>query len=227
MKKVRHLLLTVFILGAFGASAAIDIGLGTTVYVKDTLPYGDTLRINTYIKNYDIGSFTDSVNFGLKINGIQNINRNIFPNPIQGQQLNIAPGDSFPVSLIVVITPSYFQVGPDILVVWPIVAGGSPSRDSFTKPIVVILPNDINEPDGGYGSINSYWLNNKLMINADNPEVNLEKVNVYNLNGQLIIQQNLEQSNSIPFDTQPTGIYIAEIFYNGQQRKVMKFVKRY
>jgi hypothetical protein len=225
MKKVRPLLFTVFACWAFSASAAIDIGLGTTVFSKDTLPFGDTLHISTFIKNYDTNVFTDSVKFGLKINGIQNVNQNIFPNPIQGQQLNIAPGDSFPVSLIVVITPAYFQVGPDILVVWPIVAGGSPSRDTLVKTIQVIIPTDINEPTGE-NNIKSYWFNNRLFINTDNPSVVLEKATIYNLSGQKIEEQPLGQSNSIPFNTEPAGIYIAEVFYNGNLRKVLKFVKQ-
>lgn len=225
MKKVRPLLFTALLCWAFSATAAIDIGLGTTVFSKDTLPYGDTLHISTFIKNYDTNTFTDSVKFGLKINGIQNVNQNIFPNPIQGQQLNIAAGDSFPVSLIVVITPAYFQVGPDILVVWPIVAGGSPSRDTLVKPIQVVIPTDINEPTGE-NNIKSYWLNNRLFINTDNPSVILEKVNIYNLGGQKIEEEPLGQSNSVPFNTQPVGVYIAEVYYNGNLRKVLKFVKQ-
>lgn len=217
------IILTAFISLAQLANAS-SLGFGLTTYSQDTLQLGDTLRINTYLKNYDTATYASTVTFGLKINGVQNVNPNIFPNPLAGQVLNLGPGDSLQANLIVVITPAYFIVGPDILVVWPIPTDGKPARDTLTYNIHVTYPGT-GIDDNGADFIRAWLINGQFNVLTEAGDINLNRVSFYSLSGQCILEAPLNGNTSIPFQSYPPGIYLAEIVYNGDQRKLVKFWK--
>ncbi|MBS1611279.1 MAG: T9SS type A sorting domain-containing protein [Bacteroidetes bacterium] len=207
------------------AHAASSLGFGATTYSQDTLNLGDTLRINTYLKNYDTATYASTLGFRLKINGILNVNQNIFPNPLQGQQLNLAPGDSLALNMIVVITPAYFVVGPDILVVWPYPTDGGIAHDSLIKQIIVRdYGTSITEPNLD-GAINAWLQYDQFIINTDAALIELNRVSFYNLYGEMVDDVPANNNTQIPIGHLPRGIYIAEITYNGNQRKLVKISK--
>lgn len=207
------------------AHGASSLGFGATTYSEDTLNLGDTLHINTYLKNYDTAAYASTLGFRLKINGIINVNQNIFPNPLQGQQLNLAPGDSLALNMIVVITPAYFVVGPDILVVWPYPTDGGIAHDSLIKQIIVRdYETGINE--AALDEALKAWLqNDQFVINSDAALVELNRVSFYNLYGEITYSTPASNNTQIPLGHLPRGIYIAEIIYNGNQRKLVKISK--
>lgn len=225
MRLIKPLILTSFLIGFCSIAEASSIGFGATTYSQDTLRIGDTLRIYTYIKNYDTNAYNSTLSFKLKINGIQNVNPNLFPNPVQGQQLNLAPGDSLAATMIVVITPSYFLVGPDILVVWPYPTDGDIAHDSLIKQIYVLdYGTGIN--DGDKGEFIRTWLQNgDFHIYTDGIDIDVNHVSFYNLYGEQVMNSPASNNTSIPFGNLPSGLYIAEIVYNGNQKKLVKFSK--
>lgn len=208
-----------------GTARASNLGFGATSFSQDTLNIGDTLRIFTSIKNYDAATYNSTLTFKLKINGILNANPNLFPNPVAGQQLTLSPGDSLDVEMIVVITPAYFLVGPDILVVWPYPTDGSNAHDSIVKQIYVRdYGTGINDGDKGI-FIRSWFANGEYNIYSDNVNINFNRVSFYDLPGQQVLDTPISGNASIPFSSFPSGTYIAVITYNGKQRKLVKFVK--
>lgn len=212
---------TLLLLAGFISSycGAQSLGWGNTTFSKDTLQLGDTLFINTYLKNYDSVAFSDTVSFGLKINGVVNVNQNLFPNPFVNQGINIPVGDSIPASLFVVITPAYFAVGPDILVVWPKADNGATAHDTIVKTIIVVESTGLQDEDEG--KLKIFYDGGQLHFNLK-PEIELNRVRIFDLQGREILQQN--DAAPIPFSAYPPGIYFADLNYNQNKRRILKFV---
>ena len=139
MKRIIHVISALILLLFAGISQAANIGFGSYTFSKDTLNYGDTLVITTHVVNFGTSTFNDSISFVFEVNNIQNIDTKLFSNPIQGQIINMPAGDSIPLSLHLIISPSYYDIGPDILVVWPIIrnGNGAPTIQRIDSQIVV------------------------------------------------------------------------------------------
>lgn len=179
---------------------------------------GDTLFINTYVKNYDSNPYFDSLSFAIKINGVLNVNQNIFPNPFLGNNVNIPVGDSVPASLFVVITPAYFAVGPDILVVWPKADNGATAHDTLVKTIIVVDALDIQ--DEGVERLRLFYEQGQLHLNL--PEgIELNRVRIFNQEGMLLGEQ--KDTGPVPFSGYPGGIYLADVVYNQNKRQTIRF----
>ena len=225
MKNLNPLIVIFSLLCFWQSAGASNLGFGATTYSADTLNLGDTLRISTFIKNYSDTAYTSTLSFKLTINGIQNVNQNIFPNPVQGQQLNLAPGDSLQTNMIVVITPAYFVVGPDILVVWPFPTDGSIAHDSLIKQIIVRdYGTGIDEALKG-DFIRTWLSNEQFNISTNTEQIELNHVSFYNLVGEQVYSTPIQNKSSIPVGHLPKGIYAAEIVYNGKYRKIVKVSK--
>src|SRR5580704_674840 len=96
MKKAKPLFLALLFCICFAANSMAGSGLGFGAYPlsKDTLQFGDTLYIRVSITNTDITAYNAIIAFGLKINGIQNVDRDMFPNPLFDSLVSIPGGDS-------------------------------------------------------------------------------------------------------------------------------------
>src|SRR5687767_5688914 len=117
MKRVRITLLCLFTTVTSLVYCASNIGWGPFTNSTNTLDYGDSLIISTSLINYDTLDFNDTVRFSFKLNDTINVNPLIFKTSFINP-LHIAAGGSIPGTITVIITPAYFLVGPDILVVW-------------------------------------------------------------------------------------------------------------
>ncbi len=223
MRSVRIPLLLLLISFCALAQGQSSLGFGATTFSKDTLFLGDTLFINTYLKNNDVSPYTDTVAFKLKINGILNVNQNIFPNPLLNQGLNLAAGDSLPITLIAVITPAYYLVGPDILVVWPVANTGGLAHDSIIKQIIVVDHTGLDELTDPH--LRLYYRQNLLNIEQNDGYVNLNRVRIFDLQGRELINRQLAGDTNLPFENYPAGFYLAEITYNGTARRIYRFCK--
>lgn len=225
MRLIKPLTILGCIMCLCGAASASNLGFGATSFSQDTLNIGDTLHIFTSVKNYDAAAYNSTLSFKLKINGVLNANPNLFPNPVAGQQLNLAAGDSLDVEMIVVITPAYFLVGPDILVVWPYPTDGSLAHDSIIKQIYVQdYGTGINDDDKGV-FIRSWFANGEYHIYNDGINIDFNRVSFYDMLGQQVLDAPISGNASVPFSSFPNGTYIAVITYNGKQRKLVKFNK--
>lgn len=225
MKRIRIILLSVFISGCSLLNAASNLGWGATSFSKDTFLYGETLSITTFLKNYSSQTFNDTVRLALKINGILNVNSLIFQNTLPSPPINIAGGDSVPATLSLIITPAYYLVGPDILVIWPKANDGSFAHDSIIDTIIVVDHLATAIDDKADKKLKAFYLNETVFIVNEDAEINLNRVRIFDLFGQEISDSPLNGNNSIPFNSQPHGIYFVEVTFNSTERKVLKIAK--
>ena len=194
-----------------------QLGFGHAVFNKDTLHIGDTLRITSYVHNFDTTGYNDYISFGLKINGVQNVNQVLFPNPYYDQIVNINPGDSIIANMTIIITSAYFELGPDILVVWPIAPDGSLPVLSIDSSIFVEKPVGINDL-ANTPQLKVYYADKFIRIQAEQAQITLIQVCVYDLNGREVLHETTDGRQPIPFNSQANGIYLVTVrFYNGQQ----------
>jgi hypothetical protein len=149
VKKIRCAILLIACFIALLPANASDLGIGATTFSQDTLQYGNTLIINTYVVNYDAVAYSGIIDITYELNGEENIDEKIFPDPLAGQLLTIPAHDSLPVLIHIIISPAYFLPGPDILVVWPICPDGGNPHNMLRDTIYVEDPTAIISPVNG------------------------------------------------------------------------------
>jgi hypothetical protein len=226
--RLKNYLLTAFVLlSCLGSQlrAGSQLGFGPATLNRDTLNIGDTLSITSFVHNFDTAAYTNYISFGLKINGVQNVNQVIFPNPYYDQIININPGDSIIAKMKIIITSAYFEIGPDVLVVWPIAEDGSLPISSIDTTIIVrdrgVDLKELNE-----NSIEPYYANRFIHFKADNPLTNLDHISVYDITGKEILRQVTDTNNPVPFSQEANGIYFIAINFNDGRNYVYKIVKQ-
>jgi len=204
--------------------AASDIGFGAASFSKDTFQFGDTLFITTSIINYDTAAYYDLVDLGLIINGVENANRNIvITNPLSDQLLSLPPGDSISLKIELIITPSYYEVGPDIFVVWPICINGSPPHDSLTKQIYVLDPTGISSLQAKPTRV--FYYDQAIIIEDIGDDNAFKRVRIFNSVGQVLINSPWKQNGSIPFANYADGIYFLELGSASGKMEVFRISK--
>jgi hypothetical protein len=221
MRAIMILMLTVWSFGLW----ASNLGFGGMVLSKDTLNYGDTLFISTYLVNFSANPFSDSINIVYELNHVENVDRRMFPNPVQGQLLNIAAHDSVILNLKIIISPSYFDVGPDILVIWPSITGEDTAPASVLDTQIVVRPlgTGIINP-GNDARIRAYYFDQQVLLRAQDPGIAFNRVRIFDLTGHEILNQHTN-GQPIPFAPEPDGFYLVEIYYDEGQVSVCRIVK--
>jgi hypothetical protein len=84
----------------------------------------------------------------------------------------------------------------------------------------------VNEVKFGKSDINVYPnpFDEVIYFNVRNLNHNIGKINIYNLNGQLLHSE-LNTNNSIHTSSLPSGAYILEFIFDNQSREYKKVVK--
>jgi hypothetical protein len=196
------------------------------VAVSDSNPVlGEEILVFTNLQNTDTNNtFTGVVNFEVA-NNLQNLSSSNILNtpPYSGTQITLGPQEEIPALFTVKVDAQFFKTGPDIIVIWPITT--HPQKDTLRIPIL------IREPLGFEGLLTKNTFlsvsGNQLLIHTDlNTNNTLKQVRIFDLSGQLILQQGNEEKNtSIGIDELPRGMFICELLYSNNKRNVMKFVK--
>jgi hypothetical protein len=224
--KNRVLLLLIGLCFTCVGAFASNIGLGHTTYSKDTVGFGDTLIITTSIINYDVNLYQGTVNITYQLNGAQNIDDKIFPDPLSGQVVNLPPGDSLPVYMHIIISGAYFLAGPDILVVWPICPDGTDPYNYVRDTIFVDPPTAITGTGQGAPQLKVYTVGGNIIINNSNPVFTLNRVRIFDILGHEISNVAcITNHQQIDVAKQPDGIYLAEVELNTGQKAVFKVSK--
>ena len=236
MKAKNYLPAILILLGCIGYKAEAQSKLGLTLQGlnKDSLYVGDTLKIIATLTNYDTAEYNDIISFGLKINGIENVNQVLFPNPFYDQVVQIPPNSSTSGLFTITITPAYFDIGPDILVVWPIARDLSPPYHTVDTTIYVFgtpvdtVPVDTPlafKPVDYNPHLKAYYLNDHIYLKAEDAGINLKRVSIFDLSGKEVLNQNTDGSKPVPFNMEADGIYFIKVTFNEGEMAVYKIAK--
>ena len=73
--------------------------------------------------------------------------------------------------------------------------------------------------------LKAFYFDRSIFIQSYDAEIMLNRVRIFNLSGQEILEAPLTDRNSIPFNDKPNGIYFAEVTFNSTERRILKIVK--
>jgi hypothetical protein len=228
MKKVYLVAccLLAFVFSNNPVSAQGVLSLYTTSSSNTTLPMGGMVSINTKLVNTSAtDTFNGLIDFELANgNGIIN-DINVFGEPqISGTVFKLAPQEEKLLLFTVTPNASYFAPGPDIIIVWPIAASANAIIDSARVAINILQSTGVNETD--MQQIRILNTGTDLFISTGSEKIATERVQLFNLQGQLLLQQYFNATNvHLPITELPKGIYVVELTTNNGIRKLMKFVK--
>lgn len=226
MKSKIYILLHVMLFSGFIKTANAQAILHTTInsLSTSTPTIGDQLFVNIQLQNVSLtDTFKGVIAFDLANQDsiIENVAIVGKPN-YNGTFITLAPLETKAGLFTVQIVGPNFVVGPDIIIVWPIAS--AIIFDSAQAPINIQGPLGIEEDESG--SPQFLQTEDAIFIQLQGSKVALQGVRIFNLNGQLLIHQQLQEgNNSIPTENLPLGVYVAEIEMTNGKAKRVKWVK--
>ena len=175
----------------------------TSGIIGDTTAYGGSI----FLHNYGSSTFSDTFALLYSVNG----SVYVASNPAVGIYLvsdtsQIPPGDSVKKSILIHFSPSIFQVvGSSGVVIWPISASAA-TYDSSSYQIVLTGPAGIAETAANKIKV---YLDGQQLIVKTEAENLIKRVRIYDINGNLVGQQAIYSSATIPMDKYSSGMYFA------------------
>ena len=217
------LLLTMMSIVSAGASAQARLGLYTGSVSSTTPNINDQLSVFTTLRNVSTtDTFRGPIDFILANKDSIITNINVVGKPaFTGTVITLAPGESKSALFTVRLLPTYFSVGPDIIIVWPI--AGVLTVDSAKAPITI-------NPALGVTTISNdeiKVINNDghLVISQTSPGISLRQVQIFGLNGDRVKLLSPHTATiDISLSDIAAGLYIVEITDSKGETKRLKFV---
>ncbi|MFM2307506.1 MAG: hypothetical protein RLZZ367_2175 [Bacteroidota bacterium] len=170
--------------------------------------YAETLGFNYSIDSAGVGSpvtYTDT-------NSLSGLSFPVAYDTIPGR-------DSTDITITVNASEPRFKTGPSVVVIWPIRTDGTISGNVTTFKVVVLDPAGINEQDDK--KLQAFLWNKNLMIQRQSG-IQIKQLRVFDILGREL-ENKLNPTDNTALPLESHGVYIAEITYNSNQRKVFKF----
>lgn len=193
-----------------------------------TVTMGDTFNFQVRVYNDSVFAYQGVVLFASRI--LPDTTTYFAPNSTNGLDYGVTSGDSIPGhgfilrTIKVNVTQPPFKGGPSVVVIWPIAY--NPSTFALAAAAdTIIFPLNVDTLTAGIGEIMnqririSKW-GNSLRIEKEG-EIQLRRVRIFDILGQQIIDR-ANPAEDIPLPYLNTGIYLAEVTYNNNQRKVLR-----
>jgi hypothetical protein len=225
MRTRIYICLTILLKTCLGARAEAIIKFGTVTISTDTVNHNDSVFVDTWLQNTGNQNYHGTISFGFAINGVRNVNPNIFNNPYKGQTIDISPGDSLPLQFHIVVQSQYFLAGPDIFVVWPIVNGTNRTPDTVDVSIFVRDQATGMETEQQGANLRVYCSNQLLIVTNADYTNNISNLKVFDVLGNEIISQANFNHSELPLQNYPNGIYIVQVVLHNQQLRTFKVAK--
>lgn len=220
MKSYRKLLfrLSLFIVLLFAVNSDTKAQLGfknVSFSSPDTLNFGDSIYISASLFNYDTAGFAGRVQFRTFINA--DSTQVIFPDTAS---YFIPANSGQNVFFSIPVSAPLFKIGPDVVIIWPYSA--KPPKDNISKTVFVRyhlgVANEIAD------NFTAHWQGNTLKLDLGDSKEKAQRVRIYSLIGTTIYENTLQIPLEIPLSEKTTGIYLCEILWKNNTRKVVRFL---
>lgn len=226
MKRVRNglLLVVALLFTQFLCAQRLSIQLtGGTTFPDSAQLGGPSGSIQVLINNTDtINGFTGDLTFLYSINGSGPDTSSsigaaiIFPTE---SNVVIAADSGIVRTINIDYTPARFSVGPSVVIIWPI-APPAILVDSLIGQVTILPFLGIEKMADNSPEL--YFANKHLVIQDLNSALN--RVRIFDIEGRLLIDNQLETSTILPLNGLRKGTYFAEVLYGDNRRKVLQFV---
>ena len=225
MKSVTKTLLILIgscLLSAGFSQQPLRIQLANDSLLQYNVDTGTSFSFNVWIINEDSSvAYTGPLGFAYSIDSVDYFN----PNILSGFEFNVAheiilPHDTLTRNIIAHVSqPKFYKTGPSVVVIWPITTGDATVGNSLQFTFNISIPTGIEQV--GRDQLRLFTTNNLLWLIHGN-EIQLHRLKIFNITGQQILER-ADPSDNVPLPDMDTGIYLAEITYNDNQRKTFRF----
>jgi hypothetical protein len=225
MKKVRKLVL---ILVACWASLAgfsqggLYIVLEDTSAVPTVVVMDSSFTFSVVLRNVDTAAFSGSITFGYEILHSDSTAYGGFSSDSStGFEyaplfVNLPGFGTQTVSITAHITLPAFKAGPSVVVIWPI-ASGAINHNDLTFTLNVLSPAFID----GKQQVNLLRQSGNLYIERRG-DIELRQVRIFDIQGRLLLDMP-DPVGSVPLPDLQHGLYMVEVIYGNDRRKVFRF----
>ncbi len=223
MKTLRWLLLLSAIITSQLVEAQASLGVSIDSFPSQLI-FTDTSAYYGSFTVHNFGTATFNGSFSLNYT----VNNALFNSAYDsglyypGTTLTIAPGaSSTPQQLIIhANTAAFSNIGSSGVVIWPISVSAL-TYDSATTIVEVTFPANINAVSNQ--QLQVFINQQQLYINTDAQNL-VKRVRIYDLMGQLLIEQPVSVSTIIAMNKYAAGCYLVEVILNDNSRKIFKVV---
>jgi hypothetical protein len=224
MKTLRCIVLAgiLFIYCQAAAQAKLGITIDSFPTQITQLDSGMQHSLTMHIHNYGDSVFNNTVSLQYKLNGtLYSANTNGLGIFFQSQSLSIGVGDSSQQTLVITYNlAGFYTIGSSAVVIWPI-SNGATTFDSLFYQLQITFPASSNTIPAE--NLHVFINQQQLFINTNTPNL-LNRVRIYGIQGQLLMERRISESTAIPIDNFPSGCYLVEIVLNDDSRQVFKVV---
>jgi hypothetical protein len=212
----RYILFFLILCGTAAFSQSLEI-TSVSQSLPDTAALGDTTTYSAYLKNNGPAAFSGTVgiNFGSKDSfGAVTITH------VDSVTGSISPGDSLWVLLLADFDQAGFRLGTNVVVIWPVPAGGGSVFDVYED--TVVITNEVGIREMGLNGLSVYPNPFIDQLYLSDPG-SISTVEIKDLTGKMIFRgQNLEEFSLTKLNS---GIYLLVVEASNGQKKLYRVVK--
>lgn len=195
-----------------------QLGFKNVTFIsQDTLHFADTVKVSASLFNYDTAAvgFSGPVKFMATVNGV--LTSTILPD---SNTFTLPPLTGTTLLFTIPVSSPLFKVGPDVVIIWPYSA--KPAHDSIVKTVFVQYHLGIESET--QNNFTAHLQGNILKLDlGDSPE-NAQRVRIYSLIGSVLYENSGRIPLEIPLQDKQPGIYMCEILWKSNVRKVVRFL---
>lgn len=215
-KHLLRLSLIVILFFAVNSDTKAQLGFKNVTFLsQDTLSYGDTITVSASLFNYDAVAFSGLVQYRTFING--DSTQVLFPDTAS---YSIPANSGQQVSFRIPVKTPLFKIGPDVVIIWPYSA--KPPYNSISKTVFVRYHLGVN--DALENSFTAYVQGNTLKLDFGDSKEDAQRVRIYSLIGSILYENSNHIPLEIPLHETQSGIYLCEILWKNNTRKVVRFL---
>ena len=225
MKILKWLFLTcsIFIFCQANAQAKLGVTIDsfpTHLVLTDTATYHGYFAIH----NFGIDTFNGSFSLNYTVNSILYSSTTDSGIYYPSTALIIPPGDSSTLQQLIInvnsTTGAFTTIGSSAVVIWPISATGATFDSAFVAVEVTFMAGI--SPTVAQ-NLHVFINQQQLFINT-NAQNLLKRVRIFDVQGQLLVEQPVSLSAVIPMNKYPAAIYFAEVTLSDDSRQVFRIV---
>ena len=228
VRKALFVLIGCLLLNTSFAQQRLRITVDSFSTIPSSVIMGDTFNFNVRIYNDSVFDYPAFVFFGYQIR--PDTTKYNIPDSSSGiyysGYTDTIPAHGFILrTLRVNVSSPAFKAGPSVVVIWPI----APSTATLTPAIaadtiffelnVDTLLAGVNNPEDP--GLRLFKGGNALRIEKGG-EIQLRRVRIFDVLGQQILDST-NPADKIPLPWMNSGIYLVEVTYNNNRRKVFRF----
>ncbi len=186
----------------------------TNVSLIDTANWQGTATLFFSLTNI---STTTVIVDSIKVKGVV-LNHGNIPDQVNTTNLSFNPGQSYQFSNTLNLAPTAFQIGDNVVVIWPII---NQSNCDSTIEIIYLKNNvGINNPELNSKLFISYLNYNEFQIH-NSTSSKITQSRIFDLNGRLI-EEYAPNQNKIQLANYSKGIYLLEINLSDNRKGIFK-----